>query len=73
MDYICYDCFLTPLGDSADAPLAGRKLIPCPRDPRYWAVATARLRCLHCGTGVVVDLHVQHWYPAPAARTSEPA
>jgi hypothetical protein len=70
MDYICHECFITPFSGGADAPLAGRKLILCPRDPRYWAVAEARLRCLRCDTCVVVDLHVRRWYAAPAARTT---
>jgi hypothetical protein len=72
MDFICYECFITPSGGGADAALAGRKLVLCPRDPRYRAVTELRLRCVHCGSGVVIDLHVQRWYAAPDARTTEP-
>lgn len=72
MDYICYECFVTPLSGGADAELADRKLILCPRDPRYWAETETHLHCLCCGTCVVVDLHVRLWYAAPAAGTKEP-
>jgi hypothetical protein len=72
MDYICYECFVTPLEGDAEARLTNKQLILCPRDPRYWAVTQTHLRCLYCDTCVVVDLHVRLWYATPAANTTEP-
>ncbi len=72
MAYICYECFIHPFEGGADASLAEKKLIPCPRDPHYWAVTETRLRCLHCGNCVMVDLHVRSWYATTAAVMATP-
>lgn len=61
MDYICYECFLRP-ADAAAAPAA--RLVACPRDPHFHPLAELRLRCVRCGGGVLVDVHVRRWYPA---------
>lgn len=62
MDDLCYECFITPYSGSTREALARGRLTVCPRDAHFHAESDVQLRCLHCGRGIVVDLHVRRWY-----------
>ena len=67
MDYLCYECFITPYRGSTEEALARSRLIVCPRDEHYHVETDVQLRCLHCGKGIVVDKQVRRWYGGAGA------